>query len=158
MVFACGVPSSSGSSSRSEASRDVAANVGSAVNSDAAATLTTLLPKRKPSQKPKPKPKTSTTPQAERPQRCLQVGAPHRLPPTLHPHTTLRPQTLHRAEGGEKKSAQFWRSQHLSEDCLEQRLEGAERKREDGEASSCKDQGVVGCRKGGRLKEEKSTT
>lgn len=75
---------------------------------------------------------------------------------THTPHSVRKLSTEQRVV--RKKSAQFWRSQHLSEDCLEQRLEGAERKREDGEASSCKDQGVVGCSKGGRLKEEKSTT
>lgn len=88
--------------------------------------LASLLPKRKPSQKPKPKPKTSTTPQAERPQRCLQVGAPSLLPQT--PHSVRKLSTEQRVV--RKKSAQFWRSQHLSEGCLEQRLEGAERQRE----------------------------
>lgn len=108
--------------------------------------LASLLPKRKPSQKPKPKPKTSTTPQAERPQRCLQVGAPSLLPQT--PHSVRKLSTEQRVV--RKKSAQFWRSQHLSEGCLEQRLEGAERQRErekrkwGQQAVASKEGGVVG--------------
>lgn len=94
MVFACGVPSAAAAAAEAAAShRNCAANTGS----DVAAGVAAAEAKAKPKTETETKNVNYTTSRKAATMSSSWCPLP---PPT---DTTLRPQTLHRAEGGEKK-------------------------------------------------------